>query len=55
MLNADGMVLFCMACWLRSIEILALVTKGYRTNGRIYVVNYVLVCLCINVSLISNY
>jgi hypothetical protein len=34
MLNADVAVLFSMACWLRSIEILAQVTKGYRTNGR---------------------
>jgi len=55
MLNADSMVLFGMACWLRSIEILAQVTKGYRTNGRIYIVNYVLVCPYINASLISNY
>jgi len=55
MLNADGMVLYCMACWLGSIETLAQVTKGYRTNGRVYVVNYVLVCLCINASLVSNY
>lgn len=55
MLNADGMALFCMACWLRWIEILAQVTKGYRTNSRIYAIIYVLVCLCMNANLISNY
>jgi len=36
MLNADSVVLFPMACWLPSIEILAQVTKGYRTNGRFH-------------------
>jgi hypothetical protein len=36
LLNVDGMVLRSAACLLRSIEMLAQVTKGYRTNGRLH-------------------